>query len=328
MNQQRTTFILLAILIAFAAVYWLWIKDKKTTSLNSAESQFSVNDTASITEVELVKLQNDQESGKVLLRRAGKGQWTVNNRYKAQTQTVQTLLTTLFRLEAREPVHPNARQTIFEAIKRSHIRVQVVTGSKTYRYYVSGSSPDGSGTIMMQEGADFPYIVELPGFQGYLTSRFIADVDAWRENLLFDINPQAITQITVKTPSPDSSFKLKKTAAHWLINNKPADSTAVTAYLDRYGAVYGESFAGSFCPNCYDSLKTAAPTYSMDIQLDDNKTTQLKLYDRGPEASSFLGIVSTSDEVRTVQKFVIQRYFVSPQFFEHSKTTRQPLWKT
>lgn len=325
MNQQRTTLILMAIFAAFIAIYWIWIKDKKTTSLDSVESQFAISDTASIVEIELVKLQNDKEAGRLILHRTGKGQWTVNNQYKAQAQTIQTALTTLFRLDVREPVHPNAYQTVFEAIKRSHIHLKVVTNSETYRYYISGASPDGNGTIMMQEGAEKPYIVELPGFQGYLTSRFTTDIDAWRENMLFDIDPQIITQVSIKAPGPDSSFVLKKLNNSWLVNDKPADSTAVVAYLSRYGATYGESFTNSFCPNCLDSLKTILPTYSIDIQTNTNKNIQLKLYDRGQEASSFFGIVNTSNEARTVQKFVIQRYFVSSKFFGSPQATRQPI---
>ncbi|MCZ2357224.1 MAG: DUF4340 domain-containing protein [Bacteroidia bacterium] len=325
MTQQRTTLILSVIFIVFIATYWLWVKDKKTTSLDSSESQFAISDTSAISEVELVKLQNDKERGRIILKRTGKGQWTVNNQYKAQTSMIQTLLTTLFRLEVREPVHPNAHQTVFETIKRSHIHLKITTNNETYRYYIGGTAADGSGTIMLKEGADQPFVLEIPGFHGYLTSRFPTEIDAWRENLLFDISPETITQVSIKSPSADSSFNLVKAPNGWIINGQPTDSTAVIAYLDRFTPTFGERFMNSFCPNCLDSLKTIKPNYLIDIQTTNNKNTQLKLYEQEQEVNSFLGVVSNSNEVRSVQKFVIQRYFVVPDFFKKQQPPSRPI---
>ena len=51
--------------------------------------------------------------------------------------------------------------------------------------YIGGETADQLGTYMMISGAKEPYIVHIPGFNGYLSSRFLCKKEAWRSKKIF-----------------------------------------------------------------------------------------------------------------------------------------------
>jgi hypothetical protein len=164
------------------------------------------------------------------------------------------------------------------------------------------------------KGADNPYIVEIPGFNGYLTPRFQPILNNWRENILFDVPANRIRSIAVKHLGPDTSFVLSRPSptAPWALESGEAmDPVALEKMLARYGKVYAFSDAPEFLNNAQarDSLLRLAPLIHLTISTFDNQQTTLKVYKRRFEESQWIAVASTSDTIKNIQWAVAGWFF-------------------
>lgn len=97
MKKNRLAFILILVMIGFAAIL-VWQNRSKTT-LSNKETAFAVRDTASITKIFIA----DLDTADVLLERTPQG-WIANKEYKAHNRKVELLLETMMKLRVRSPV--------------------------------------------------------------------------------------------------------------------------------------------------------------------------------------------------------------------------------
>jgi hypothetical protein len=62
---------------------------------------------------------------------------------------------------------------------------------------------------MMLEGSSTPFVIEIPGFQGYLSTRFFTSPDQWRSSELLSYNIAQIKELEVNLhTNPASSFSI------------------------------------------------------------------------------------------------------------------------
>lgn len=51
---------------------------------------------------------------------------------------------------------------------------------------------------MLKEGADKAYIVYIPGFRGFVSTRFTANPNDWRDHVVFNSNLADIQSVSVE----------------------------------------------------------------------------------------------------------------------------------
>ncbi len=73
--------------------------------------------------------------------------------------------------------------------------------NKMRSFYVAGQGPNYHGSYMILENADKPYLVEIQGFDGYLSPRYSTDLNEWRSRAVFALAPKDIRSIRVEYPS-------------------------------------------------------------------------------------------------------------------------------
>jgi len=86
-------------------------------------------------------------------------------------------------------------------------------GELAKQYYVGHATQDNTGTYMIltdiESGNNFeePFITHIPGFEGFLSTRYVTDELDWRDRLLINYRPPQIKQIKLDLHEiPDSSF--------------------------------------------------------------------------------------------------------------------------
>ena len=88
--------------------------------------------------------------------------------------------------------NPVARSALNNVIKRMAVQNTKVTiysnNGDMKTLFIGGETADQLGTFMMIDGAKEPYVIHIPGFNGYLSSRFNCKEDLWRDKKLFDNN--------------------------------------------------------------------------------------------------------------------------------------------
>lgn len=217
MKKNRITILVALILILVTAA--LFITNSYTT-LRSEVSEFAVDDTASITRIFLADKKNKQ----VLLEKGPDGIWMVDGKFVAQPAKVQSFLKTLADIQVRNPVPLKARDNvitrmsviakkieIYQVVPRINIfgKIKLFPHEKNTRtYYVGDVTQDNQGTFMLMEGSEEPYVVHLPGFRGFVSSRYSTNQDEWRDFTVFRTPIGDIRSVRVEFPSnPGESYQ-------------------------------------------------------------------------------------------------------------------------
>jgi hypothetical protein len=118
MKKNRTIFLVVIVLAILALA--LFLTQSKTTFRRSM-SDFAVKDTSIVTKI----FMSDKNNNSLKLTRLEPGKWTVNDKYPAQKQMVDILLSTLSGLEVREPIAKAAHNTIISDMAVNSVKVEI-----------------------------------------------------------------------------------------------------------------------------------------------------------------------------------------------------------
>ena len=189
------------ILIAVIAILgilagYLYLKDKGNRgTIKEERRDFAVEDTASITKIFLV----NKAQKSVTLTRVSKGRWKVNEKYYARRDLINVLLKTINLLKVKSPVSKASRNNVITRLASGATKVEIYQGADEPAkvYYVGGATQSTMGTYMLIEGSSEPFITHLPSFFGYLSTRYVTNLDLWRDKTFIDLQFKDIRSIAI-----------------------------------------------------------------------------------------------------------------------------------
>lgn len=205
--MKKKNIVYLFVLVILIGIALVLIFKNKNGSLSSRLKDFAVEDTASITRIFIA----DKRGKSALLERQAEGWWKVNGKYKVRQDLMGYLLESIKRVEVQSPVSNIAMPNVQSSIAASGMKVEIYHEKDLIKcYYVGGSTPDDLGTYMVLQDADKPFITNIPGFNGYLSIRYISDEDVWRDRAVFRCPAKDIASVRVEFPGDQkNSFLLK-----------------------------------------------------------------------------------------------------------------------
>jgi len=198
----------------------------------------------------------------------------------------------------KAPIGIKARENILKDLAARGIKVEIYTGDEEAEktYYVGGPTPDNSGTYMaLEKDGNFsdPFITCLPGFNGYLTTRYIMLDYKWRTTVIFNSPYSKISSLKMEYfQKPDDSFEITRN------ENAPADgrqgaiilkslkyntalsnfdSMAVKEYLTNYGNVHFEAFE-KMKAETRDSILASPKFFRITLTDVNGKTNTVTAY--------------------------------------------------
>ena len=219
----RPLILFLVLVILGAGIYFLIFK-KNDNPYGKAEAAFTVKDTASVYKIFIATTNNES----ITAERKADG-WILNGKDKALPSMVNLILYTVHEQAALYPVTQAAYEVAVKNLAAEGIKVELYNknNEKITVFYVGGPSPNGSGTIMLTEGAKMPYVVQTPGFNGSLRARFSTRVSDWKDRTVFNVPATDIKTVTVNYPEhPLNSFTLSKANDGYTITGDPSVTTA------------------------------------------------------------------------------------------------------
>jgi len=275
-KNNRITIIITVLLVVIAGVL-IW-NNRYLSTIKGESSDFQVWDTASVTKIYLADRRNNES----LLERQEHG-WTLNSVYKAHPKQVQNLLTTLYKIRIKMPVSVASHDNIVKQLATQSTKVEVYQivprinlfdkiklfyhEKRTKVFYVGDATMDSSGTFMLKEGADKAYIVYIPSFRGFITTRFTANPDDWRDHTVFHENMADIQSVEVTfNEDPEGSFRIDNIGKHQykltrLIDGQdlPYDTLKVINLMSSFGDLRFEAlFTNTMEQQRMDSI-TSSP---------------------------------------------------------------------
>ena len=337
--QRKNKILLIVLGIAILALLCIWIFDNIKSSKRNEFRDFSIEDTASITKIFLV----DKNNHSVVLEREN-NYWTVNKKYKARKDFIETLLETMKDMRVQSPVSESQMDYVLKNLSVEGIKVEIYQNNRKTPakvYYVGNSDKKGTGTFMILEGSDVPFVLGIPGFSGYLTIRYIPEENEWKERIVFNYNIPEIKQVKIEYPeNPENSFIIKRfdNGIYKLsdINGKDVnfecDTLALKEYYARIKFIGFDSFLeSSLQQSKLDSLKQITPLNIYTVNDTNGNSRTLKTYHR-PNFSQVMeddgsfyewdvdflyGIIEEDNVVVLLQYYILDPIRISKEQFRN-----------
>jgi hypothetical protein len=284
MKNNKIALILLVILIAIAAYFFI---SKSNSTLSGELKDFAIEDTASIDKIFIA----DAKGDKVTLTRS-ENHWIVDGDRKARPESMEVLMTTFYRLAVKSPVAKAAHNNIVRDMATNSTKVEIYQGGDkpSKVYYVGGTTQDNLGTYMLLENdgvkSSVPFIMHIPGFSGYLTTRFYANPLQWRDAAIFRYHPDEVKSLEVTYyEKPEESFKIQNSMNQFSLYdgaNQPLqnfDTNRVVQYLGLYENVYYEMVVlDELKQEQKDSIVALNPFFKMELKDILGKSNKVVAY--------------------------------------------------
>jgi Domain of unknown function (DUF4340) len=295
MTKRKILYLILLILVTFFTVAGLI--NRSNTTLSNEETDFSVNDTSTITKIFI----SDKDNHNVLLEKKDSIGWVLNEEYPALTTSVDLLLKTLKNITVKSPVskisHDNVvtrlssigrKVEIYQTVYRIDLwGMQLFPHEKlTKTFYVGDNTQDLMGTYMLIEDAERPYIVYIPGFNGFLHTRFSPLEKDWRSHVIFSHKVGQIKSLDfINNDEKETSFSIKNQGdRQYALLNKDGkgysnfDTLKVLDYLTRYNDIRYEAMLSEIDTDFKDSVLASPPFFEIVLTDMANESIHLKAF--------------------------------------------------
>ncbi len=331
----KRSLIVLSILLVIAIIALPLINKAGKQNLTEKKN-FAVKDVETIDSIFLANRSGEY----VLLRKKNDNIWTVNNAFNAAPDKIERLLKTIRKIEAKNPVGQEAQKRVVANLATTGRKVEVFqNGKKTITYYVGGTTADETGTFMYIEGSTIPFVVHIPGFVGYLSSRYSVNIIDWRDKAIFDTPLNKFSSVSVTYPdSAAKSFKINRKAGNVFVvsqNGLPAkntNQTIVKPYVAQFAKVTYETYLSGYSKSYIDSLKEATPKCIIEIKRTDGTSAKLTIYYKPVtvdtksiydnegnllvyDTDNYFAFIEGNPELITVQDYIFRHIFKNYQYF-------------
>jgi hypothetical protein len=206
--------LLLLVLVVLGILAWRLSTQYGRSTLTAPMSDFMVADTAKVDRIFIA----EHSGNTVDLRRQKDGTWTANGIYPAKQAYVDLLLKTFLRVEVRSPVPKSAEANVLRVMSAASKKVEIYTGGrKPEKIWIVGhGTKDHFGTYMLLEKpgvgrSSVPFVTNMSGFTGTLSSRFHANMDDWRSSEVFRFaDMYDIASVEVERPdAPRTNYRVE-----------------------------------------------------------------------------------------------------------------------
>ena len=351
--MNRNTITLIIALLLGGLTFYL-ISRSGNSTIKKELSDFALKDTASVTKIFLA----DKSEKHVTLTRQEDGRWKVNDKYYARPDAIKTLLITIHDISVREPVGLKAKENVIKQLATGAIKCEIYSGDKLVKqYYVGGETSDMMGTFMLLSdvsdpdeivNSSEPFIMEIKGFNGYLTTRYFTSESEWRDRTAFHYFVPDIHTITIEHQGdPANSFTITQSPGKNVFSMQtltgtpiPFDTIAVKQFVSYFGNIGFENFANDLPKAFIDSVLATPPAHIITVTDASNKKTEIKMYlkknnGEAPDDTTaakppyydpdkMYARLGTGDFV-IVQYYVFGKLLQTPEYFLPHKPTGVPL---
>lgn len=345
---MRKTVLYIVLLAVLGAGVWYFVFKEKD-AFSGDEAGFKIEDTASISKIFMA----DKRGRTVTLERKKDG-WQLNGQYKVIISTVNTLLSTLHRQVAIYPVNNNAYNNVVTQLAGSGIKVEIYDndGDKMRVFYVGGQANENAGTYMLMDGAEQPYVVQIPGFSGYITPRYSTDITDWRDRTVIDVPQSQLASVSIKYDlEPLNNFTLKKNADgqfsidadQQLMNANRLNKRRTESYSKFFEKLYSEGYINGVIK--LDSIISSVPKYStIDVTSSGGQIEHVDVYlmplnkrsknmlspmhglDNNFDADRFYAVINNAKDTVIIQRFTFDKIFRKAyEFYQPDDTSTAPV---
>jgi hypothetical protein len=281
-SAKNTLSILIMCVLAFTTVFL--VTKYQNSTLKEELSDFAVEDTASIDKIFL----SDKDGYKLLLERKTVSAWKVNNSFEARPDAIKILLETIHQIRVKAPVGRASFNNVIKKLAVKSTKVEIYQKGKIVKtYYVGGTTEDFLGNYMMIENSAAPFIIHIPGFEGYLYPRYYAIPEMWRSTALYRFKAQDIRGIKFNNlKNPTLSWELNQENTKITLKDFNGrdivkfDTLKAREYLTQFYNINCEGYVKDIEPERKDSILNSQPKSIYTVSAVNGEIKELKCYSK------------------------------------------------
>jgi hypothetical protein len=283
MNKSTRILLLVLLLLAGATTVLFYFGRSPSSTIKSWDREFAVPDAGSIQKIFLA----DRKGNQTNLERSGDG-WTYNGKYPANLTVVNSLLEAITRVELQFIPPGSAVEPMVKDLATNGIKTEIYgkDGKLLKAYYVGGATPDETGTYMIMEGSEQPYVTELPYLYGSIRIRYALTGDQWRDKGIFRLDPNRIDYVSVEYPKlKNRSFILEKKDGDYAVRpfyettppiTLPYKKGSAENYLTGFESIVAEAYENT--NPLRDTIVQRLPFAIITVRTDDGAEKVARLH--------------------------------------------------
>lgn len=284
--MKKNLLYLVVFVVLLLVVGYFLSNDSRRSTLEGPENyDFAVKDTASIDKIII----SDKTPRKATLKRTSDG-WQLDGQYPVRKDAMEVLLETLYRMEMKNFLPQRMVPEVEKQLAVYGKRVEIYQEGELAKVIVVGKPiPSEMGTYMKLEQGDLPYAVHIPGFNGFLNTRFITETHLWRSRDLVQMKPRSIKEVELIYPdSLGASFKLTVFSTDSLYMTNAETNELVSDLSPLKGRLFLAACAnlkaeGEIIPSdpIYarrDSLLASSPVFTLRIRSKSGEERKVSAY--------------------------------------------------
>jgi len=340
-SNKRVRVAAVMVVILSGISFWI-LNNNREGTIRKELFDFAVEDTSSITKIFMVNMNGK----KVTLEKIKPGYWQVNEKYKARVDAMKNLLVCIKELEVKNPVAKSAIETISKQLATTSTKVEIYQNDKLAKvYYVGGDTQNGDGTFMLLsdpetgENSTMPFVMFIPGFNGFLSVRYFLEEDIWRDRSVFSFYPDQISSISVDyTLHPDSGFSISISDNFKIsIADKKGknfsyfDTLKAKQYISYFSNIQFEALVTEIRPTLKDSVLSKPAVHIIKLKDREGKTHSIKTFSkpivnaeiidettgkkRTEDLDRMYALINDDKDFVLIQFFTFGKLFQIPQYF-------------
>ncbi len=334
MKKNSTLLLILAVCILGAIAYWV-MKTDDSKGGGKAMSDFAIENTDEIDKIIITEVNGNKAE-----LEKGEEYWILNNKYRARAENIELILKTFKNIAVQSAVSSSAKKNVVTGMAARNKKVEIFQNGKLLKkYYIGSPTKDHYGTYMLLEKngvkSSEPYIMHIPGFNGFLESRFFTNENDWKYTGVFVYDPLDIQKIKVEFKGqPESSYLVTQFDKKVQLNTVDGTSIKdfvkplVENYILNYEKIYFNRIA-ELSENKVDSIMSLEPEYRIEVTVN-NRPTKVDFYLKPSDNPSvdlvtgeeniwdenyIYGVMNGKKEVLVFQYFALGNVFSRKEYF-------------
>ena len=221
----------------------------------------------------------------VILERK-KDNWYVNQQFIANERQIDLLLKTIEEMKIKRPIGLLERKNVLRRMDVQSIKVELFSDKQNIKtIWVGGNTADQLGTYMIIKDTlnTEPYVFHIPGFNGYLNSRFSCEENNWRDKKIFNFSNNDIKKIEIiDYEDPELSFSIEelKSNKYMLTHNNIytvlIDDTLAKKYFKKFDEIFCEKILSDNAEFSTNEIKKRTPFLKISILQKNDLIITLK----------------------------------------------------
>ncbi len=284
--MKRNLLYLVIFILLLAVAGYLLNQDSGGSTLEGPENYaFAVKDTASINKIVI----SDKSPSSASLKRTSDG-WQMEGGQFVRRDAIEVLLETLYRMEMKNFLPQRMIPEVERQLSVYGKKVEIYQNGQLAKVlYVGLPTPSEMGTYMKLEGGDLPYAVHIPGFNGFLNTRFISEPYLWRSRDLVRMNARNIKEVEMIYPdSLEESFNIRVFSPDSIYLVSAASKNVEENFSPLKGQMYlaacaklkyeGEIIPSDPIYSRRDSLLASTPLFTLKVRSTSGEETKVTGY--------------------------------------------------